>query len=103
MTHQLTQQAILDNMFDRSMKIMSPTFKAMLSEASNADKENFKNFLVEAKQTWLNMMSEYLSTEEIDNLVQAFFHTSKIDEQKLLLFNTVYTQKAVELAEEHLS
>ena len=89
MTHELTQKSILDNMFDRSMKIMQPTFTAMLTEASNQEKENFKNFLVEAKQTWLDMMSEYLSTEEIDSLFQAFFHTSKIDEQKLLLFNTV--------------
>ena len=103
MTHELTQQTILDNMFDRSMKIMTPTFETMLTQATDEDKENFNVFLQEAKQTWLDMMSQYLSPEEIDFLVQAFFYTSKIDEQKLLLFNTVYTQKAVELAETHLS
>ena len=103
MTHELTQKSILNNMFDRSMQIMQPSFEAMLEDASTENKEEFEVFLSEAKKEWLEMMGEYLSREEIDYLVQAFFYTSKIDEKKLLLFNTVYTQRAVELAEKHLS
>ena len=73
----------------------------MLAEANETEEESFQNFLQEAKIEWLQMMKKYLSQEEINSLVQAFFHTSQIDEQKLLMFNTVYTQKAVELAEKH--
>ena len=103
MTHTLTQETILDSMFDRSMQIMQPSFNAMLKDASDDNKEQFKVFLQEAKQEWLSMLKQYLTTEEIDYLVQGYFYTSKIDEQKLLLFNTVYTEKAVKLAESHLS
>ena len=103
MTHTLTQETILDSMFDRSMQIMQPSFNAMLKDASDDNKEQFKVFLQEAKQEWLSMLKQYLTREEIDYLVQGYFYTSKIDEQKLLLFNTVYTEKAVKLAESHLS
>lgn len=103
MTHSKTQQTILNDMFDRSMLVMQPSFEAMLKDASTENKEEFKIFLNEAKQEWLEMMAEYLSREEIDCLVQAFFYTSKIDEKKLLLFNRVFTARAVELAEKHLS
>ena len=102
MAHQETQEIILSQMFDRSMTIMQPTFEAMLAEANETEEESFQNFLQEAKVEWLQMMRRYLSEDEVNSLVQAFFHTSQIDEQKLLMFNTVYTQKAVELAEKHL-
>ena len=101
MAHQETQELILSQMFDRSMTIMQPTFEAMLAEANKTEEESFQNFLQEAKIEWLQMMRKYLSQDEVNSLVQAFFHTSQIDEQKLLMFNTVYTQKAVELAEKH--
>lgn len=104
MTHVLTQETILDSMFDRSMQIMQPSFNIMLKEyADDEKKQQFKVFLQEAKQEWLSMLKQYLTTEEIDHLVQGYFYTSKIDEQKLLLFNTVYTEKAIKLAENHLS
>ena len=100
MTHNKTQDAILDNMFDRSMLVMKPTFDMI--NAGNGDKEiAFYNFLQVAKQEWMSMMRQYLSAEEIDCLVQAFFYTSKINEQKLLLFNTVFVQRISELAEQN--
>ena len=103
MTHNNTQDAILNNMFDRSMMVMKPTFD-MINTNNDEDFQNlFSDFLQVAKQEWLSMMRQYLSTEEIDCLVQAFFYTSKIDEQKLLLFNTVFTQRASELAEQHFA
>ena len=103
MAHQETQELILGQMFDRSMTIMEPTFEVILAEADDTTEESFQSFLKEAKEEWLKMMSKYLSQEEINSLVQAFFHTSQIDEQKLLMFNTVYTKKAVELAEKCLN
>ena len=101
MAHQETQELILSQMFDRTMTIMQPTFEKILAEANKTQEESFQNFLQEAKVEWLEMMKRYLSQSEINSLVQAFFHTSQIDEQKLLMFNTVYTQRAVELAEKH--
>tara|TARA_B100001059_G_scaffold52822_2_gene46725 strand:- start:16212 stop:16520 length:309 start_codon:yes stop_codon:yes gene_type:complete len=101
MAHQETQELILSQMFDRSMTIMQPTFEAILSGANEEQEESFESYMQEAKNEWLEMMSKYLSKSEINSLVQAFFHTSQIDQQKLLMFNTVYTQRAVELAEKH--
>lgn len=100
-THNNTQDAILNNMFDRSMLVMRPTFDMINKNNDENFQEMFDEFLQVAKQEWLSMMRKYLSTEEIDCLVQAFFFTSKIDEQKLLLFNAVFTQRASELAEQH--
>jgi hypothetical protein len=99
--HNITQEAILTNMFDRSMMVMKPTFDMINKNGDEDFQVAFNEFLSIAKQEWLSMMRQYLSAEEIDYLVQAFFYTSKIDEQKLLLFNTVFTQKASELAEQH--
>lgn len=102
MTHQLTQNVILNQMFDRSMKILEPTFNALHTSSDQEEKQAFSNYLDAAKNEWLSMMNQHLSQDEIDCLIQAFFFTSKIDEQKLYLFNTVFTQRAIELAEEHL-
>ena len=100
-SHNNTQDAILENMFDRSMSVMQPTFNIINKQNDEDYNEAFNNYLQIAKQEWLEMMRRYLSSEEIDCLVQAFFYTSKIDEQKLLLFNTVFTKRVVELAEQH--
>ncbi len=97
----LSQKLILTQMFDQSMKLMQPTFETIISE-DGTDEESFQSFLQEAKKEWLKMITKFLSQKEINSLVQSFFHTSQIDQQKLLMFNTVYTQKAVELAEAHL-
>jgi|11BtaG_2_1085332.scaffolds.fasta_scaffold00001_65 hypothetical protein len=100
--HNSTQELILNNMFDSSMLVMKPSFD-MIKKGNNEEYQKmFDDFLEVAKQEWLLMMREYLSTEEIDYLVQSFFYSSKIDVQKLLLFNTVFTQKVSELAETHL-
>ncbi len=101
MAHQETQEIILNQMFDQSMKIMRPTFEAFFLDSNKEQEESFESYMEEAKSEWLKMMSKYLSQSEINSLVQAFFHTSQIDQQKLLMFNTVYTQKAIELAEKH--
>lgn len=102
-THNSTQDLILQNMFDRSMMVMKPTFDMINKDSDEDFQKIFDDFLQVAKKEWLAMMRQYLSTEEIDYLVQSFFFASKIDEQKLLLFNTVFTQRASELAEQHFS
>lgn len=101
MAHEHTQDTIINDMFDRSMEVMKPTFNMINAHNDEDYKVAFDAFLLLAKQEWMKMMREYLTSEEIDCLVQAYFYTSKIDQQKLLLFNTVFTQRASELAEKH--
>lgn len=80
------------------MSVMMPSILNLAGqEESN---EELESFLSSGKEIWKKMMSEYLSESDIENLIKAFYASSQIDEKKLKLFNTVYTTRIIEIAEE---
>ena len=93
-----TESLIIDQMWERSMGIMMPSILKLAGQKDS--NEELESFLSSGKEVWKKMMSKYLSKSDIENLIKAFYASSQIDEQKLKLFNEVYTSQIIELAEE---
>ena len=96
-----TESLIIDQMWERSLDIMMTSILKLAGQKDSDEK--LEDFLLSGKKLWKEMMSKYLSEKDIENLIKAFYASSQIDEQKLKLFNEVYTTRIIELAEECFS
>ena len=94
---------LLNQMFERTISVSMKTLLELAGENEECVSDQFNFFLEEGKKEWLNMLNEYFNEQDIQNLIQGYFFSSQIDENKLKMFNHIFTDKMKALAEKCLN
>ena len=97
------ENLLLNQMFERTISVSMKTLLQLAGENEDNISPQFHLFLEEAKKEWLNMLAEYLTKKDIQNMIQGYFHTSQIDQNKLKMFNHLFTDKMKVLAHKCLN